>query len=144
MANYLTFDNVMEEMNVDDSDWGDSDDDLIQDELDGRLDNQSRQQDDEDPLDRIGESQEDDMPEVDESICEQSPQTGDETATFRPSASNIFLPVPGPRRSVLVDLNAESQPYDFFAKFGETIHSTSLQMRQIGMLHKRGQKVGET
>ena len=43
MANYLTFDKVMEEMNVDDSDWGDSDDDLIQDELDGRLDNQSRQ-----------------------------------------------------------------------------------------------------
>ena len=43
MANYLTFDKVMEEMNVDDSDWDDSDDDLIQDELDGRLDNQSRQ-----------------------------------------------------------------------------------------------------
>ena len=116
MANYLTFDKVMEEMNVDDSDWGDSDDDLIQDELDCRLDNQSRQQDDEDPLDRIGESQEDDMPEVDESICEQSPQTGDETATFHPSASDVFLPVPGPRRSVLVDLNAESQPYDFFCK----------------------------
>ena len=111
MANYLTFDKVMEEMNDDDSDWGDSDDDLIQDELDGRLDNQSREQDDEDPLDRIGESQEEDMPEVDESICEHSPQTGDETATFRPSASDVFLPVPGPRRSV--DLDAESQPYDF-------------------------------
>ena len=42
----------MEEMNVDDSDWGDwddSDDDMIQNELD----NLSRQQNDEDPLDRI-------------------------------------------------------------------------------------------
>ena len=79
----------MEETNVDDSDWGDSDDDLIQDELDGRLDNQSRQQNDEDPLDRM---------------------------TFRPSASDPFLPVPGPRRSVLVNLNAESEPYNYFCK----------------------------
>ena len=55
MANYLTFEKVMEEMNVDNSDWGDSDDDLIPDELDGRLDNYSRQQDVEDPLDRIVE-----------------------------------------------------------------------------------------
>ena len=118
MASYLTFDKVIEEMNVDDSDWGDSDDDLIQDELDGRLDNQSRQKDDEDPLDRIRESQEDDMPELDESSCEQSPQTGDETATFHPLPNDAFLPVPGPRRSVFVDLNAESQPYNFFCKTG--------------------------
>ena len=121
MANYLTFEKVMEEINVDDSDQGDSDDDLIPDELD---DNYSRQQDEEDPLDRIVESQEDDMPDADESICEQSSQTSNETAVFHPSGSDVFLPVPGRRRSVLVDLNAESQPYDFFCKiWGEDTFS---------------------
>ena len=87
----------MEEMNVDDSDWGDwgdSDDDMIQNELD----NLSRQQNDEDPLDRI----------VQDYVITRKwhvrcrwihlwaiPQTNVETAIFCPSVSDPFLPMPG-------------------------------------------------
>ena len=112
---------------------------MIPDELDGRLDNYSRQQDEEDPLDRIVESQEDDMPDADEFICEQSSQISNETAAFHPSGSDTFLPVPGPRRSVLVDLDAESQPYDFFCKicgedtFDLLADQTNLYAAQKGM-----------
>ena len=67
------------------------------------------------------------MPDADESIGEQSPQTSNETAAFHPSGSDGFLPVPGPRRSVLVDLDAESQPYDFFCKIWGKTPLASLQ-----------------
>lgn len=113
MAHYVTIDKVMEEVNASDSDWGDSDDDLVPDDLDGRLDNHFRREDDEDPLDRIMEAPEDDIPDAHKSLCEQSP----EQAVRQPDAvRDTFLPVPGPRRSVLADVNAESQPYDFVCK----------------------------
>ena len=44
---------------------------------------------------------------------EQSPQQAVRQTNF---AHDTFLPVPRPRRSVLADLNAESQPYDFVCK----------------------------
>ena len=78
------------------------------------------------------------MPDADESICEQSSQTSNETAAFHPSGSDPFLPVPGPRRSVLVDLDAERQPYDFFCKirgedtFGLLADQTNLYAAQKG------------
>ena len=68
MAHYVTLDKVMEEVNASDSDWSYSDYDLVPDDLDGRLDNHFRQEDDEDPLDRIVEPQEDDISDANESL----------------------------------------------------------------------------
>ena len=105
MAQYVAFGRVMEQV-IDDSDWCDSNDDLVEDELEDRLERHSSLLMDEDPLDRIETSPDDDT--MVESTMEEPCLTSDDISDdFLPSANDPFLLVPGPRRSVLVDLNAD-------------------------------------
>ena len=140
MAHYVTLDKVMEEVNASDSDWSYSDYDLVPDDLDGRLDNHSRQEDDKDLLDRIVESREDDISNANESLCEQSPQQAVRQTNF---AHDTFLPVLGPRRSILADLNAESQPYDFVCKiWGAETFNILADETNLCAAQKRDRKLG--
>ena len=117
MAQYIAFNKVMDDMNGEDSDWCDSDDDLVPDALDDGVDSfvSSGHHEAEDPLDRIEDCQEDTiLEEAEESTVQpvSSPAPSSESATVLPSASESFTPVPGPRRSVLIDVDEDSKPYD--------------------------------
>ena len=133
MASRLQYNEVVQQIN-DDSDWYNSDDDLIGDEQDGDLENFSMNKD---PLDRV------DCEEEEEESCPSpSPPTPSLTARTVPQASILetsnsstsdpqqeaspvpsvntssqsvsssFVPVPGPK----VGIEPDGHPYDFFCQ----------------------------
>ena len=128
MAQYIGFHKVMDDINGEDSDWCDSDDDLVPNVLDGGIDSfiSSRHHQAEDPLDRIEHCQEDTiLEEAEESKVQPvSSPLSNESATVLLSASESFMLVPGPRRSVLIDVDEDSKPDDICKIWGEDTFAT--------------------
>ena len=142
MASKLQFDEVLQQIN-DDSDWCDSDDDLVTDEQVGDLESFSFPKAC-DPLDRVDEEIEEEetsfVPSSEELSSGQTPtaSTGDNStnSSTLPSTSNCFLPTPGPK----VDIDPESHPIDFFctiwgnSTFQEIAEQTNLYAAQKGTI----------
>ena len=144
MVSKLQFDEVLQQIN-DDSDWCDSDDDLVTDKQVGDLESFSFPKAC-DPLDRVDEEIEEEetsfVPSSEELSSGQTPtaSTGDNStnSSTLPSTSNCFLPTPGPK----VDNDPESHPIDLFVPSGEIAPFRRLQIKPIFMPHKRGRSPG--
>ena len=152
MASKLHVEEVLQQIN--DEEWCDSDDDCLDDDQDGNLDDFSQL---EDPLDKAGAGNEDDD-EDDETLdttaslpsqesvsilaCNTPPDLPASSSTPQPihvpnastigqvpiysASQHLFTPVPGPKATMTTSVRS-----------GGVIHSNSLQSKRICMPHRR-------